>query len=174
MKLSFCSLIIILLFSPLQSFAQDSTNTHQVWASMGLGLAGDKPFAGVANLSYQTGANLFSLQGAVVVEFCVEYCNYQNNFLSLGILYGRSTLQKWAKVFLAFGPALVTRPGAGTQENDPFNPKVEGYSTIGLAVDTQCFLHGSGLGFGVDVFANLNYRDSFLGITLNLHMGTLR
>ena len=176
--LSCSCIIIIALLLPQLSRAQDSTAINRFWFSSGLGVGqadGELDassmngfFAGSLNGSYQNGANLFSTRSAIVSSGCfLQPCDHEV-FWDVALLYGRSTTQKWAQASIALGPAVTGR----VEEHDSHPPEAEfeEWTTIGLAGEVQLFLRIPIIGVGLYGFANLNDRESFYGLTLNLQV----
>lgn len=161
-------LILFMCFSPSQSEAQSSNQIRRGWSSVGLGVADSPPIALATNLTYQFGANLVSARGTIVGEYCIENCDYEESFWDLGLLYGRSTMRKWVQASIAFGPALTGR------QDHHIDPIADEYTTIGLAGEMQLSAHLAFIGIGLYGFANINSRDSFIGLALILQIGKLQ
>lgn len=160
-------ILIMVLLLPRQSHAQDSNDIRRGWISIGLGAAtGQEALS--ANFSYQFSANLLSARGVLGGSLCAECEKTRGSFFDLGLLYGRSTVQKSVHASVSIGPAVT-----GDEE---FKADIgwEQYITIGLAGGIQLFLHTPVIGIGLYSFGNIHSRGSFFGLTLNLKIGKLR
>jgi hypothetical protein len=134
------------------------------WIGGGLG-AGSHDFAGHLNLSYQTGANLFSFRTAGTAGI------FSDGFGDLALLYGRATRAPARyQASAALGIAVADGcegGGLGGCRNKP--------SVIGFPVETQVSWRPSRfLGVGLYGFADINHLRSFAGVTLGIQLGRLR
>jgi hypothetical protein len=111
----------------------------------------------------------------------------------------REILARWAAVsdFEIFAPATLTqdvavlaalrreRPhswsrvalgiGHVRSRTDGCHPECSGSSTVGLAWQTDiAFAPVRVLGLGAQLFGNVNTVDTFMGVALNVHLGTMR
>jgi hypothetical protein len=131
---------------------------------------------GALFLSYQRGANVFSLRGTGAVEL------FGDGIADIGLLYGRTTTGKGRHSSFGIGLAVVT----GAYQNDGLDfcgifggpsdcpdTSPQGFTTVGIPLEVQLALRGRYVGIGIYGFANLNPESSFMGATISLHAGRL-
>lgn len=149
--------------SPL--LAQEASSEFDTfWIGAGVG-AGSNDFAGHFNISYQTGANLFSFRTAGTAGI------FSAGFGDVALLYGRATrAPKRYQASVALGLAVAdgcTGSGLGGCRNLP--------SVFGFPLETQVFWRPSKVfGLGLYGFADINHSQSFAGVTLGIQLGRLR
>lgn len=141
-----------------------SSGFDTYWIGAGVG-AGSNDFAGHFNISYQSGASLFSLRVAGTAGI------FSDGFSDVALLYGRATrAPERYQASVALGLAVAdgcTGSGLGGCRNRP--------SVFGLPLETQVFWRPSKFfGMGLYGFADINHLRSFAGVTLGIQLGRLR
>jgi hypothetical protein len=153
--------------SPALSQATASHYRDTFWIGAGLG-AGSEDFAGSFNISYQTGANLFSFRLAATAGPL-----FDDGFSDVALLYGRATRMPGGRYQASAAVGLGVADGC--RGGGVFAGCRETASAIGLPIEVQAFWRPARfIGFGFYGFANLNHVQSFAGLTLGLQLGHLR
>jgi hypothetical protein len=158
--------VALLLGTESTVLAQETADSafDTFWAGGGLG-AGTEDFAGHLSVSYQTGANLFSLRTAATAGI------FSEGFGDVALLYGRATRAlKRYQASLARGVAVADGCDAGGLGGCRDRPSV-----LGFPVEAQAFWRPSKVfGIGLYGFADINHLQSFAGVTLGIQLGRLR
>jgi hypothetical protein len=158
-------LVAFLLGTESTVLAQETASGFDTyWIGGGLG-AGSEDFAGHFHISYQTGANLFSLRTAATAGL------FSHGFSDVALLYGRATrAPERYQAGIALGLAIADGcegSGLGRCRDRP--------SVIGFPLETQVFWRPSKVfGIGLYGFADINHLQSFAGVTLGIQLGRLR
>lgn len=163
--------------------------TASVWIGAGLGpgmlFDGDQAeedvggsFSGVAYASYQSGIHVFSLRTATSGELL-----FGDNFLDVGLLYGRARTGVSRHASVSVGVALVIGERrcdgflflCSSEDGVEFADDLERVVTVGLPIEAQLLWRPALFGgFGLYGFANLNPEASFVGATLGFQLGAFR
>lgn len=140
-------------------------NSNRIWVNAGLGV-GTNDISGFVNVSYQKGNNLLSMRGALSGDLV-----FGDEFWDIGMLYGRATSQQRYHASISAGLAMVGgKRDAGFSSSGNDVPVA-----IGLPLKAQLnWQPTSVLGFGLHIFANINFEHSFAGLALSLQLGKLR
>ena len=158
-------LVAFLLGSESTVLAQDTLSGRDTyWVGAGVG-AGSEDFAGHLNISYQSGANLFSLRTAGTAGI------FSDGFGDVALLYGRATrAPERYQAAVAVGLAVADGCDGGGLGGCRERPSV-----IGFPLEAQAFWRPSKIfGVGLYGFADINHLHSFAGVTLGIQLGRLR
>ncbi|MCH8126734.1 hypothetical protein IIC38_12325 [candidate division KSB1 bacterium] len=170
-----CIIIVFLSSESTYVYAQ-----NEVWIHAGLGISSLGPFGGSpggsAGLSIQSKKLIFSFRMTANLEDIVFSTG--SEFYDIGLLVGVATQNRKSHTSFSIGLARVT--GIRVTENVQcvffcFNERVDIDPTIGVPIVFQYFMKVSGvIGYGFNIYWNINNVKSFGGITLNLMLGKLR
>lgn len=156
--------------------AQERVQFRGSWLTVGFFfLGGEEPFfsshSAVVDIgyNYQVNASLFSLRFVQTGNLCWT-CDMSESW-EISILYGRSTISD------DFHASVAGGLGLARVDKNKGSPDREGnvVTAVSGAIQAQIFLQVSrSMGVGLNGFANINFQESFYGVTLNLHLGKLR
>ncbi len=170
-----CIIIVFLSSESTYVYAQ-----KEIWVHAGLGVNSLGPFpgspGGSAGLSIQPKKLIFSFRMTANLEDIVFSTG--SEFYDIGLLVGVATQNRKSHTSFSIGLARVT--GIRVTENVQcvffcFNERVDIDPTIGVPIVFQYFMKVSGvIGYGFNIYWNINNVKSFGGITLNLMLGKLQ
>lgn len=188
-------LLLVILFYTIFHFsinAQDITNNQKekcFWIKVGMGTGTGVSMFGLAiggNISYQYGVDLWQIRSIHTVEAQVSHLfdvdDPEENFWDVGILYGKNFKSKYLITSLSIGIGFVSgiRRGRYLYTEYHWLGEIRHYEklpfyTAGIPIEAQIsWIPTSFWGMGITAFANLNRRNSVVGILLSKSFGKLK
>ena len=188
-------LLLVILFYTILHFsinAQDKSNERAdkcYWLKLGLGSGIRNHMSGLSiggNIAYQFGTNLLSIRSVFTGETQFRNFFFFNepfeSFWDIGTLYGKNIKTKYLFTSIAIGIGVIggMRRGRylytvyGWPGETHYYEKLP-FFTIGIPIEAQIsWIPTSFCGMGITAFANLNRRNSFVGILLSKLFGKLK
>ena len=147
--------------------AREEPDCWRLWLTGGAG-PGKPDYTGWASgtANYQSTFHLVTIRGVVGGFLCAD-CGDSPTYSDVSALYGLATQSESLHASLSAGPAL-TRINFHSSSGDHIA------TDLGLAMGSQVGWFTQGVGLGLHLFANVNRRESFGGLTLNLWVGRTR
>ncbi len=167
-------------------YAQSKNTSSDIrgWVNAGLGpgSGGGLAAAGSFNLQYKQlllsariSGNTTNFGDALASAMFLGLIPVETEeFTDYGLLLGLATRDKWIHASIATGVAMMSyrREVSGLLKQEI---KKDVSAKISLPVEAQLFFKPiSFLGFGANIFGNINSEKSFGGVTFNLQLGKLR
>ncbi len=172
-------LLLLLSGSPFANCQIKNDSIHKAWVTAGL----------VKYLSYNSAGSGYN----IIVNnlwnkflWKVRFVNTRGDeekFTDFGMLFGGAYVAGNTRMSISGGLALV----AGTIKSDPPvylpwspfrpmpHPELKSFSSVDIPVEAQMsFLLSRNIGIGISLFADLNFRRSFYGISCYLELGRLK
>lgn len=189
-KLLLVMVLCVLLNNTL--YAQDKIKTidnNYFWMNCGIGSGIKRSSAGLAyggNISYQFGNNLTSIRLIYTAEEQWGNSLYKNepyeNFWDVGILYGRNLKDERDFISISAGIAIVGGVKRGQHWGGVYNGNliIQYYEkvpflTIGIPIQFQIVKIPTPFwGLGVTGFANVNRKNTFVGILISSAFGKFK
>ncbi len=159
-----------MLGAGLQVQAQEQGMEERTRAWLGVGLAQgvssevEGGLGAVVQLAYQKGPHHFAARALGLADFHGFPDSGGGGLGELGLVYGRRRTASFGYAALSAGAAFVTLdhcPGRGSAT----------CNTVGFPLTAEAALQGGLIGLGLQLYANVNPRSPYGGLTLSLLMG---
>ena len=160
------------------SGSRDADAPTVVFTSLGSGF-GTQGLGGVASLNVGRGPLVYVLRASTTTEFEIFGPSPDQSDTDYSVLVGKRSGHGRTFSSIAAGIGLVRSVRRGALLAPPgwfFGGAYERLDrvTVGLPLDFKATANLPGIGIGVNVFANLNTRASFVGVALTVQLGKLR
>ena len=159
--------VLLVGTAPLAAQSRTPERRTGVWLTVGLGpgWVHETAFAGVASLSYRSGASVVAWRTSGVAEL------FGDGMWDTGLLYGRGTRTRVYQAWAAAGVGLAD----GTRSSGLFGQQHDLSSVVGIPLEAHLtWTPASWFGVGLYGFADVNHSQSFAGVALGLELGLLR
>ena len=157
--------------APPDSAAASASPPKGLWIDLGLG-TGTLGAGGHVQLSARSNRSLFTLRFAGTEE--TNLLGPSTSAADVGFLYGRTAdlEDDWALASMSLGVGIVR--SASPQEGNGLSGRSNETFTLGIPLSARLGAQLPFAGLGVQIFGNLNPKQSFAGLVVSVQLGAMR